>query len=88
MESFERRDAKWIVKTGKGEITGRSLVVATNAYSSEFSKSLVPDIATEVMPILSWQMATQPLSENAPQDHHPRPAGDVGYPWRALFCAL
>jgi glycine/D-amino acid oxidase-like deaminating enzyme len=64
VESFERRDAKWIVKTGKGEITGRSLVVATNAYSSEFSKSLVPDIATEVMPILSWQMATQPLSDN------------------------
>jgi len=38
--------------------------MATNAYSGEFSKSLVPDIAREVMPVLSWQMATQPLSDN------------------------
>ena len=38
--------------------------MATNAYSGEFSKSLVPHIAHEVMPVLSWQMATQPLSDN------------------------
>jgi glycine/D-amino acid oxidase-like deaminating enzyme len=62
--SFERRDDKWIVKTEKGEISGRALVMATNAYSGEFSKSLVPEIATEVMPVLSWQMSTQPLSDN------------------------
>ena len=62
--SFERRDDRWVVKTEKGEISGRALVVATNAYSGEFSKSLVPDIAHEVMPVLSWQMATQPLSDN------------------------
>jgi glycine/D-amino acid oxidase-like deaminating enzyme len=62
--SFERRDDKWIVKNEKGEISGRALVVATNAYSGEFSKSLVPEIATEVMPVLSWQMSTQPLSDN------------------------
>jgi glycine/D-amino acid oxidase-like deaminating enzyme len=62
--SFERRNEKWIVKTEKGEISGRALVMATNAYSGEFSKSLVPDIATEVMPVLSWQMSTQPLSDN------------------------
>ncbi|MGB8399643.1 NAD(P)/FAD-dependent oxidoreductase [Bradyrhizobium sp.] len=62
--SFERRNDRWRVKTAKGEIGGRALVVATNAYSGEFSKSLVPDLATEVMPVLSWQMATQPLSDN------------------------
>jgi glycine/D-amino acid oxidase-like deaminating enzyme len=62
--SFERRNDKWIVKTAKGEIWGRALVMATNAYSGEFSKSLVPEIATEVMPVLSWQMSTQPLSDN------------------------
>ncbi|SHL88667.1 NAD(P)/FAD-dependent oxidoreductase [Bradyrhizobium lablabi] len=62
--SFERRNDKWIVKTEKGEISGRALVMATNAYSGEFSKSLVPEIATEVMPVLSWQMSTQPLSDN------------------------
>jgi glycine/D-amino acid oxidase-like deaminating enzyme len=62
--SFERRNDKWIVKTERGEISGRALVMATNAYSGEFSKSLVPEIATEVMPVLSWQMSTQPLSDN------------------------
>ena len=62
--SFERRNDKWIVKTAKGEISGRALVMATNAYSGEFSKSLVPEIATEVMPVLSWQMSTNPLSDN------------------------
>ena len=64
VENFERRNDRWIVRTAKGEISGRALVVATNAYSGEFSKSLVPDIATEVMPVLSWQMSTQPLSDN------------------------
>jgi glycine/D-amino acid oxidase-like deaminating enzyme len=59
---FERRNDRWLVKTAKGEISGRALVVASNAYSGEFSKSLVPEIAQEVMPVLSWQMATQPLS--------------------------
>ena len=63
-ESFERRNDSWVVKTARGEISGRALVVATNAYSGEIVKSLVPEIATEVMPVLSWQMATQPLSDN------------------------
>jgi glycine/D-amino acid oxidase-like deaminating enzyme len=63
-ESFELRDGKWVVKTAKGEIAGRALVMATNAYSGEIVKSLVPEIATEVMPVLSWQMATPPLSDN------------------------
>jgi glycine/D-amino acid oxidase-like deaminating enzyme len=62
--SFEHRNNRWVVKTEKGEISGRALVVATNAYSGEIVKSLVPQIAHEVMPVLSWQMATQPLSDN------------------------
>ena len=62
--SFERTGNRWVVKTDKGEISGRALIVATNAYTGEFSKSLMPAIAHEVMPVLSWQMATQPLSDN------------------------
>jgi glycine/D-amino acid oxidase-like deaminating enzyme len=65
--SFERRNDRWVVKTENGEISGRALVLATNAYTGEFSKSLMPDIAHEVMPVLSWQMATQPLSDTARQ---------------------
>src|SRR5712672_1820254 len=62
--SFERRNDRWVVKTAKGEISGRALILATNAYTGEFSKSLLPAIAHEVMPVLSWQMATQPLSDD------------------------
>jgi glycine/D-amino acid oxidase-like deaminating enzyme len=63
--SVERRNDRWIVRTQQGQISGRVLIVATNAYTGEFSKSLMPAIAHEVMPVLSWQMATQPLSETA-----------------------
>ena len=63
--SFKRQNGRWVVTTKKGQISGRALIVATNAYTGEFSKSLMPDIAHEVMPVLSWQMATQPLSESA-----------------------
>ena len=63
--SFERQNDRWVVKTAQGQISGRALVLATNAYTGEFSKALAPGIAREVMPVLSWQMATQPLSENA-----------------------
>jgi glycine/D-amino acid oxidase-like deaminating enzyme len=60
---FERTGNRWVVKTDKGEISGRALIVATNAYTGEFSRSLLPAIAHEVVPVLSWQMATQPLSD-------------------------
>ena len=63
--AFERRNDRWLVRTARGQISGRALIVATNAYTGEFSKQLSPGIAHEVMPVLSWQMATQPLSESA-----------------------
>ena len=61
---YERRGDRWVVRTAQGEVSARALVIATNAYSGEFSSALAPDIAHEMMPILSWQMATQPLSDN------------------------
>ncbi len=64
---FERRDNRWIVTTTNGEIGGRALILATNAYTGEFAKQLAPDIAREVMPVRSWQMATEPLSSAARQ---------------------
>src|SRR3954452_6672987 len=33
---LERRNNRWIVKTADGEISGRALIVATNAYTGEF----------------------------------------------------
>src|SRR3954471_20634513 len=61
--SFARHNDCWVVTTAQGQISGRALIVATNAYTREFSGSLAPQIAREVVPVLSWQMATQPLSE-------------------------
>jgi glycine/D-amino acid oxidase-like deaminating enzyme len=63
--SFERHNNRWLVKTAEGQISGRALILATNAYTGEFSTSLAPRIAREIMPVLSWQMATQPLCEAA-----------------------
>jgi glycine/D-amino acid oxidase-like deaminating enzyme len=62
--AFERRNDRWMVRTEKGEIRGRALILASNAYTGEFSKSLMPHIAREVIPVLSWQMATQPLPDS------------------------
>ncbi|NVN85262.1 MAG: FAD-binding oxidoreductase [Rhodopseudomonas sp.] len=62
--NFARVNGRWIVKTPEGQISARALVVASNAYTGEFSKTLAPAIAAEVMPVRSWQMATQPLSDN------------------------
>jgi glycine/D-amino acid oxidase-like deaminating enzyme len=39
-------------------------VLATNAYTGEFAQQLAPQIAGEAIPVLSWQMATRPISNN------------------------
>ena len=61
---FERREGRWVVRTPSGEVRARALVLATNTYTGEFSSALAPRIAREVIPIRSWQMATQPLPES------------------------
>jgi glycine/D-amino acid oxidase-like deaminating enzyme len=64
VSQIERRGDRWIARTPNGEVTARALVLASNAYTGEFSSGLAPDVAREVVPVLSWQMATQPLSDN------------------------
>lgn len=56
--------AHWVVTTQAGSVKARALVLATNAYTDHFSASLAPDIANETIPVLSWQMATTPISDN------------------------
>jgi glycine/D-amino acid oxidase-like deaminating enzyme len=62
--SMARENDRWTVKTAKGSVTARALVLATNAYTGEFVRELAPAVADEVLPVLSWQMATQPISDN------------------------
>lgn len=60
---YARHDGRWRVRTGGGTVRARALVLATNAYTGEFANALASDLAREVVPVLSWQMATQPISE-------------------------
>ncbi len=61
---YARRDGRWVVRTPSGEVWARSLVLATNTYTGEFAPALAPAIAREVVPVLSWQMASQPLPDS------------------------
>lgn len=58
---LERQGDRWHAVTEHGAVRARALVLATNAYTGEFS-NVAPTVAREVVPILSWQMSTQPLS--------------------------
>jgi glycine/D-amino acid oxidase-like deaminating enzyme len=62
--SVAHREGRWQVTTDRGSLTARALVLATNAYTGEFSTKLEPAVAKEVVPLLSWQLATQPISHN------------------------
>jgi glycine/D-amino acid oxidase-like deaminating enzyme len=62
--SFNHANGRWTVKTANGAVTARAFVLATNAYTGEFEASLAPEIAREVIPVLSWQMATRPIGDN------------------------
>lgn len=61
--SFAREGGSWLVRTEKGALTAKALVLATNAYTGEFAPDLAPQVAREVIPVLSWQMATRPISD-------------------------
>jgi len=61
--AYEHRDGRWVVRTPAGEVRAQALVLATNAYTGEHAPALASAIAREVVPVLSWQMCTQPLAE-------------------------
>jgi glycine/D-amino acid oxidase-like deaminating enzyme len=62
--SYRRAGDRWIVATPEGELRARGLLLATHAYTGEFARSLDPALAREVVPVFSWQMATEPIGHN------------------------
>nr|WP_321443868.1 FAD-binding oxidoreductase [uncultured Cohaesibacter sp.] len=62
--SYAHDGAKWIVKTAKGEVTARALILATNAYTGEIVPNLSSRLARSIVPVNSWQMSTEPLSSD------------------------
>ncbi|MRX50460.1 FAD-dependent oxidoreductase [Paracoccus sp. S-4012] len=61
--SYAREGTGWRVETEAGTVRARSLILATNAYTGELASSLAPRIAREIVPVLSWQMSTAPVSD-------------------------
>ncbi|GGK40845.1 NAD(P)/FAD-dependent oxidoreductase [Salinarimonas ramus] len=70
-----RRDGTWRVTTPRGSVAARRVVLATNGYSGP----LHPTLMRSVVPVFSFQVATEPLSDNVaatilPEGH---PASDT-----------
>ena len=62
--AYAREGARWRVETPRGAVTARALILATNAYTGEIAGGLAPRLARSVIPVVSWQMATEPLGDN------------------------
>lgn len=65
VRSLRRAQDGWLLGTDAGEVRARAVVLATGSYTGEFAPGLAPAVAREVVPVLSWQMATAPVPEAA-----------------------
>lgn len=62
--SFKQNGDGWEVRTDKAIVRAKHFLLATNAYTGELRESLAPRLARTIVPVLSWQMSTAPLSDN------------------------
>ena len=62
--AFGRAGARWVITAPQGRVDARALILATNATTDAFSTRLSPDVAREMVPVTSWQMATQPFPDD------------------------
>ncbi|MBT9289669.1 NAD(P)/FAD-dependent oxidoreductase [Prosthecodimorpha staleyi] len=63
VDSLERTPAGWVVSTGAGRVVADQVLVASNGYTDAFRPALAPALARSLVPVLSWQMATEPQAE-------------------------
>src|SRR5690606_14701723 len=61
---YTREGDGWRVRTPSGSVLARAVVLATNAYSDALVEKLEPRISREIVPVLSWQMASEPIGDN------------------------
>ncbi|MEQ6249974.1 FAD-dependent oxidoreductase [Sulfitobacter sp. HNIBRBA3233] len=61
---YDRVGSEWVVRTETGTLKARALILATNAYTGELVPKLAPRLARSLIPVLSWQMATEPVGDN------------------------
>lgn len=57
-----RSPSGWVATTPRGRVIADQALIATNAYTDWSARDLAPTLARSLVPVLSWQMATQPLS--------------------------
>lgn len=63
VDSYAHDGTDWVVKTQSGTVRARALVLATNAYTGELAPNLARKFAQSIVPVHSWQMATDPLDD-------------------------
>lgn len=61
---YDQTPDGWRIETENGSVTAGTMVLATNAYSGITRAGLAPKLARSIIPVMSWQMATQPLPDN------------------------
>ena len=61
---LRREGAHWRVEAAGGSVRARALILATNAYTGEAARHLAPRLARTLIPVVSWQMATEPLGDD------------------------
>jgi glycine/D-amino acid oxidase-like deaminating enzyme len=70
--SISRRGNGWRVETAGGSVDAEQVFLCTNAYTSAFSQRLWPRLARSLIPIVSYQAATEPLSDELRQTIMPK----------------
>jgi glycine/D-amino acid oxidase-like deaminating enzyme len=61
---YERQGDGWQVRCRRGSVRARAVVLATNAYTDALAARLEPRLSRTVVPVLSWQMASQPIAKD------------------------
>lgn len=56
-QSIQQINDRWRVHTGNGSVTAHKILLCTNAYTD----TLWPGLKTSVIPVFSYQVATEPL---------------------------
>ncbi len=62
--SIKRMPVGWMVITPQGRVFADQIMLASNAYSDWFNPALAPEVAKSLIPVITWQMATEPQSED------------------------
>lgn len=57
---IEKAASGWTVVTAKGRVVADQVLLASNGYTDWFEPGLMPRVAHSLIPVLSWQMATEP----------------------------